>query len=270
MARILNVTPDEYHALPGLSSSIAKVLLERSPAHAKAAVGKPPSKILDRGAIIHRLGLGKGKDYEVIQHSDWRTNAAKIARDHARSMGRIPVLAHEFEEYCVAAEAIRIKLADRDIVLDGDSELAVEWEEPSTHGPVQCRAMFDHVWVARGVILDLKVTENASPAAVERTAENLGYAVQCAAYTSALTALKPELAGTVKFLFAFCEPDEPHAMNLCAPDGMFRELGDRRWRRAVELWGKCTFEDQWPAYDEYGINYLNPPAWALAREEYGP
>ncbi len=266
-ARVLDVTPDAYHALPGLSSSVAKVLIARSPAHAKAAHGKPPSKILDRGSVIHRLVLGKGKDYDVIQHSDWRTNAAKAARDAARANGLVPVLAHEFEDYCMAAESIRVQLADRGIVFDGTSELALAWDEPSEHGPVACRGMLDHAWIDRGVIFDLKITENAAPDAVERTSENLGYAIQWAAYTRALAALRPDLAGRIQFYFAFCEPDEPYAINVCQPDGVFRELGERRWLRAVNTWGKCMADDRWPAYGS-NTNYINPPIWALQREGY--
>lgn len=49
-ARILDVSADDYHALPGFSSSVAKVVIEKSPLHAKAAVGKKPSKL--HGAVV--------------------------------------------------------------------------------------------------------------------------------------------------------------------------------------------------------------------------
>lgn len=43
MARILDITPEEYHWLPSLSSSLAKILVDRSPAYAKEDRGKTPS-----------------------------------------------------------------------------------------------------------------------------------------------------------------------------------------------------------------------------------
>jgi len=266
-AKILDVTPDEYHARPGFSSTIAKVLIDQSPLHAKASAGLPPSKLLDRGTVIHRLVLGKGKDYAILQFKDWRTDKAKDARDEARKGGLVPVLEHEFADYAAAAEHIRVQLAERGIVLDGASELAVEWIEQTEHGPVTCRAMFDHLWLVEGAILDLKITGDAAPASVERTAENLGYAIQAAAYTRALTALDGDLAGRIKFLFAFCEPDDPYAINVSQPDGVFRELGERRWLRAVSTWAHCQKTGIYPGYGT-SINYLNPPAWALAREGY--
>lgn len=264
-AQLLDIAPDEYHRRPELSSTIAKTLNAKSPLHAKLERGKPPTKAMDRGSIMHRLLLGKGADFAVCQFGDWRTKAAQTARDEARARGLVPVLGCDFESYNIAAEAIRVQLVDRGIVLDGDSELAMTWQEPSDHGPVDCRCMFDHVWLDRGLILDFKITEDAAPSSVERTAENLGYAIQAAAYTSALAALRPSLAGKIGFVFAFCEPDEPHAINLSTPDGVFMELGARRWRRAVETWAKCLKTDSWPSYGTT-VNTLYPPAWALSKE----
>jgi hypothetical protein len=264
-ARILDVSPEAYFDLPHFSASTAKVLIAKSPAHARAENKRKPTKALDAGNVIHRLVLGKGRDYQVIDADDWRTNAAKAKRDEARDLGLIPVLTADFDRYVVAADRITAQLADRDIVLDGASELAFEWTESTSLGPVACRGMMDHVWLERGVILDLKITADASPSGVERTAENFGYAIQSAAYTSGLSKLRPDLAGRIKFIFAFAESEEPFALNLREPDGVFRELGERRWRRAVTTWARCTANNEWPAYD---AGPISPPPWALAREEF--
>jgi hypothetical protein len=266
-ARILNISADEYHALPHFSSSVAKELIARSPLHAKAAVGKKPTKLMDRGTVIHRLVLGKGKDYVLVNYGDWRSKAAQIERDNARAQGLVPVLGCDFEEFALAAESIRVQLADRGIVLDGESELAIEWEEQTEHGPVMCKGMLDHCWPEDGLILDLKITEDASPSSVERTSENLGYAIQRAAYTRALEALHPGLAGRVGFAFAFCEPEPPYAINLAEPDGAFQHIGQQRWMRAVRTWAKCIKDNHWPGYGT-AVNPLTTPSWALAREDY--
>lgn len=259
-ARLLDITPDEYFQLEHFSSSAAKVLLARSPFHARAEVAKKPTKLLDRGNILHRLILGKGKDYEVVQANDWRTNAAKAARDAARAKGLVPVLAEDFERYSVAAAAITVRLADMGIVLDGASELAFEWTEQTPHGDVLCRGMADHVWLDTGIVLDLKMIDNASPVNVERSASSLDHAVQCAAYMRALSKVDPTLVGRVRFLFGFCEPGEPCDVNVSEPEGAFRELGEQRWLRAVHTWAKCVADDYFPGY---GINRINPPAWKM-------
>ncbi len=267
-AEILNVTPEQYFALPGLSSSIAKVIVEKSPLHAKVARDseREATKNMDRGAVIHRLVLGKGKSFTAVDADDWRTNKAKDARDAARAQGLVPVLAKHLDEHRVAAEKIREELARRGFHLDGDSEVAVQWHE----GETLCRSMFDHVWLKRGsvgTILDLKITDDASPDFVERNSERLGYAIQAAAYTRALTALRPELAGRVDFLFAFCEPETPWAMNISRPDGAFRAIGEARWLRAVQMWERCLRTNEWPAYGD-GVNALTVPRWVLSKEGF--
>lgn len=271
-AEILEVEPDAYHLRPEFSASTAKVLIAKSPRHAQADRETPrdPSKTMDRGSVLHALVLGKGARFRVIDAADWRTTAAKEARDAAREQGLIPVLVDEFAEYNATAAKVRAALDDRGLRLDGRSELAVRFTEQTTHGPLGCRVMLDHGWLEgprAGIVLDLKFTTDASPAAVEKNAENMGYAIQAAAYTRAITQLRPELAGRVQFLFAFCEVDSPNAINVTSGDGAFRELGERRWRRACETWAKCLETKTWPAYG-VGINNLTAPAWALAREEF--
>jgi hypothetical protein len=78
--------------------------------------------------------------------------------------------------------------------------------------------------------------------------------------------VKPELAGRGDFLFAFCETDEPFALNLSRPSGAFRELGERRWLRACETWAGCLKAGAFPGYDAHGVNVLAPPGWVLKSE----
>lgn len=268
-SRILTVSPDEYHALPHFSATRAKTLIAKSPLHAKALTEIAPTEEMDRGAIVHRLVLGKGADYAVLPFDDWRTKAAKGSRDAARAAKRVPIKESGFAQASLIAESVRTQLAERGIVLDGRSELAIEWTEETEHGPVLCKGMLDHCWLDTGLIIDLKVTENAAPSAIERTSENLGYAIQWAAYTRALAALDPDLAGHIGFAFVFCEPEAPFAVNVAEPDGVFQQLGIQRWRRAVTTWAECTKNNAWPGYGAR-VNPLTAPAWALAREGYSP
>jgi hypothetical protein len=266
-AQLIDLPADEYFALDAFSQSAAKTLIRQSPAHARAGYRKPPSKAMERGDIIGRLLLGRGKDYEIIHAANFMTKDAKAKRDAAREQGLVPVLAHDFENYCLAAESIRVQLADRNIILDGLSEQQIAWTEHTEFGDVACKGMFDHVWPETGVVIDLKTTADASPSAVERTAENLGYAIQCAAYTRALTALDPGLAGRIAFAFVWAETDEPYAVNVTEPDGVFCELGERRWLRAVREWARCIRDNNWPGYGP-AVNPITAPTWALTREGY--
>jgi hypothetical protein len=274
-ARILDISPDEYHTRPGLSASIATTLIGRSPRHAWhehpcfGGKGKAPTSAMDLGQVVHALVLGRGKAFAPVPFDDFKTKAARETRDNFRAAGLVPILTHQFVRARSIAAAALWQLRERGIRFTGQSELAIEWEEKSKHGPVLCRGMFDHVWIDRGVILDLKCVGNAELSQVERSAERFGYAIQATAYRRALSALRPEHTGRVEFLFAFVESEEPYALNLTTPDGMMREIGSSRWKRAVELWGQCIAthgaERPWPGYGT-GINMLSAPAWALMKE----
>lgn len=232
--------------------------------------GKAPTVEMDLGSVVHAIVLGKGKRFAPAPFDDWRTKDARKTRDDFREAGLIPLLHHQLTRAEECAAAVLRQFEERGIVLDGQSELAVEWHEPSRHGPVLCRGMFDHAWLDLGSVLDLKIVGNAEPQQIERSAERFGYAIQAAAYKSAVAALRPRHTGRVEFRFAFVESDEPYAMNLTAPDGSLRELGEKRWRRAVETWAECMHtygpDKPWPGYGQ-GVNKLSAPAWALLREE---
>lgn len=264
-----DLSADEYHHMPGLSSSIANVLINKSPAHAFHAhpmFGNHPrvaTKDMDKGTMIHTLVLGRGKQIAPLQFDDWRTKAAREAREYECSIGNVPVLACDYDEAFTTASIITKNLREQEgIELNGISEVAAFWNELTPRGPVACRGQFDHAWIGdnSAVILDLKKCMDASKNAIERSAERYGYALQAAAYRRAVTMIRPDLAGRIKFKFAFVELEKPYAMNVVEPDGMFAELGEQRWFNAVNLWAECLYTGKWPAYSD---KYISAPPWAL-------
>lgn len=274
-AQLIDVTPAEYHSLPGFSASTAKTLLHRSPLHAWhehpvfGGEKRDPTKLMDRGQIMGKLILGRGADLEVLDYADWRTNAAKADRDNARDAGKVPVLAEQHKQAYQAALAIMAELVRRGVRLDGTSEQAMVWQEKTPDGLLDCRGAMDHLTADNRVIYDLKIIDDASNASVERSAENLGHGIQRAAYVSGLSKVFPHLAGRIVMRFIFAEPEPPYAVNICEPDGVFCELGERRWERACAAWARCLKQKHWPAHGT-GINQITAPAWALAREGYMP
>jgi hypothetical protein len=309
-ARILAVTPAEYHRLPGFSATLAKLLIRQCAAKAWDAhqrkleaiaaedesdgeeeVSDEKRKQLDNGSIKHALVLGRGAErIKVIpkellsKNGAYGTDASKAARDAARAAGLIPVKEPEMEVHERVAIAIRARIADAGHLLDGTSELAIAWTERTPHGDVDCRAMLDHVvmWGAipgnlegsgapGATIYDLKIVGDAHPDRCERTAENLGYAIQACAYRRALAALHPRLAGRINFQFLFCEGKRPYAM--WAPpmlSGAFRELGERRWLRAVHAWAEGLETGRWPDYQTPDRVELTAPMWTLRQEGFTP
>lgn len=312
-ARILNVTPEQYHKLPGFSASLAKVRIARSLEHARDVHSRRLEKIaaedetddedvkadkrkrLENGSIDHALILGIGKRVEPIPEHMLAKNGAISTKDAkefcagARAAGRIPVKEADLEIRRKVTDAVKTRIAAAGHVFDGRSELAVEWYETTPHGPIQCRGMMDHVVLiaadgltasfppdppvtidaVRAIIYDLKMVGDAHPERCMRTAEGLGYAIQAAAYTRALTALYPRLGGRVHFQFLFCENTRPYAMwDPERLSGAFRELGERRWLRSVREWAELQATGKAPSYREMGHDEITAPMWTLKQEGY--
>lgn len=277
-ARILDVSIDAYHAdeigcdVPALSSSIATTLVTRSPLHAwhehpkLGGASRKRTRAMDLGTVVHTLVLGEGKRFAILDHDDYRTKAAREDRDAADASGHAPILRREYDVASAAADAIRARLrSDHGIALAGASEVAVTWLEPSSRGPVRCRAMFDHVDGAR--IVDLKTSHSAEPEAFERAMVSHGYDIQHAAYLRALESLQPAYVGRTEMVFVVAEIEPPFAMMVGSPAGDMAELGERRWHRAVETWARCLATNEWPGYPTRRHD-LHAPAWAIQREEF--
>lgn len=276
-ARILEVTPAEYYAdpcaVPSLTQSIAHVLLEQSPAHAWAAhprlgnASRDSSRAQDEGTLIHALLLGRGAEIEIIDAPDFRTNRARELRDNAQAEGRLPVLRDKHDQAVEIADELRARI--QAFGLDpaaGEHELAIEWIEDGDADDVVCRGLIDIVDLDLGRILDVKKIRSADPRTCSRHAIEYGYATQHAAYTSAVEKLRPDLVGRVDFLFVFVELEPPYAVVPCRPDGALREIGHRRWSRAIRTWERCLRANDWPAFTRE-ITTLEAPPWAIAEEE---
>jgi hypothetical protein len=304
-ARVLEVSPDAYHKLPGFSASLAKICVRQSIAHAKDAHDLKMERIaeedetdeeitdekqaqLDRGTILHALVLGKGESrLQVIpdallsgKHRSYSSAEAKAARDGARKAGRVPVKELKMPSFKATAGRVSEKIAAAGHILDGRSEFAIEWWEPTPHGPVMCRCMMDHVVVSDaeppfsgaapwGVIYELKMVGDAHPERCQRTAENLGYGIAAAAYPRALAALYPRLAGRITHQFLFCETRRPYALwDPPRLSGAFRELGERRWLRAVYAWAELQATGRAPSYREQGHDEITAPMYVLDQEGF--
>lgn len=246
----------EYFAAEGLSHSDTK-LLARSPAYyryVKTTGNREVKSEYDFGHAVHELLLGKGGGIDVIDAKDWRTKAAKEARDESRAAGRAPMLQHEYDQAKACADGVSLHPLARKI-LDGmeHAELAMFWDDDG----VARKAKIDAVFGRFGV--DVKTTDYADTEAFGRSAGKYGYATQDAWYREALAAcLGIKDPG---FLFLVVEKNPPYLVNVIQLDPYDVELGHRRNRQMIELFRQCRDADEWPAYGT-GINQAQLPRWA--------
>lgn len=255
-AHVLEMSDAEYFAHPALSHSDLK-LLKRSPAHfryVKDNDARTFKSEFDFGHVVHELVLDDGGGIDVIDAADWRTKAAKEARDASRAAGRSPLLVADYNRAKECAECVRLHpIAARLLDAADHKEVALVWD----HDGITLKAKLDLVAGKFGV--DLKTTEYAASDAFGRSAGQYGYATQAAFYEEAmrqcLGITNPE------FLFIAVETNPPHPVNVIKLEDYVIDLAAGRNAALIDLYRRCVETNTWPAYGD-GINVAQLPRWA--------
>lgn len=256
---VRSITAEEYHSdpcgdTPSLSSSIAHLICSQSPAHARQAhpklspdFAREEREHFDVGTAAHAMLLEGEAALAVLDFPDWRTNAAKEAREAARAEGKIPLLAHTAAEVYAMVDAARAQLAAHGATpspfTDGKPEQTLVWEEP---GGVVCRARLDWLRDDNSAIDDLKTTSrSADPATFSRRLFGFGGDVQAAFYLRGLEQLTGERA---EFRWVVIETYAPYALSVVAPGPDVLTIAEKKVSYALDVWRRCLDTGSWPAY----------------------
>lgn len=262
-----------YHAdpcpEPSLSSSIAKLLVGRSPRHAWLAHPRlnprhqnDESEKFDLGSAFHALMLGSGAEVAEIDAKDWRTQAAKDARDAARAAGHIPMLTAQAARARRMVERVRAQVQEneeaREAFAGGVAERSIIWREDNG---IWCRARLDWIPERGSAFPDLKSTEaSASPDQWGRSVMfNTGCDIQDAFYRRGIQKLG--IKADPYLLFVVAELDEPDHLIATHRCGLAASaIADRKVDRAIQLWKVCLERNRWPAYRQETA-WQDPPPW---------
>lgn len=279
---IYTLPADFYHSdpapAPSLSGSVAIPLVHRSPRHAWWAHPRlnpesesEASSRMDLGTVAHALLLGAGGPIEVIDADNYTTKAAREARDHAREIGRTPVLTAAFEQAKAMSARAEEFLGNAVIDwADGSPEQAMFWRE----GDAWCRGMVDWLMADRMTVIDYKTTgTSARPDDVERHLFDMNYHLKAAFYERGLNVLHPEGIGRRKLLFLFQESDAPYECSLVTLSEGAMMIGRKQATYAIRRWQQCMRSGVWPGYG-LGWHAASPPPWIeqrwMAREMSDP
>lgn len=289
---IHDIPADQYHLdpcpEPSLSASIAKVLLQQSPWHAKLEHKRltPPAPdaesddkaAFDIGKVFHAMLTGEASKLVVIDPEDypskdgnvpagWTNQAIRAARDAAYATGQTPLLKAQHAKVEAMAATARWQIARTEECAGmftpgwGVYEQTLVWQEDNG---VWCRARPDALSHGRIVIGDLKSrARGADPESFARQIEQMGDHVQASFYRRGVR----KLFGTnPHFRFVVVEVEPPHALAVHALTPEYEDHADELVQRAIDTWGWCLRNDRWPGYSRR-THYHNPPAWVRIRAE---
>lgn len=271
-AVVRDLPHDAYLAHPALSASGAKVLVQPGgPARFRHERdhGRPPKDAFDVGHAAHDAVLGTGPELVIVDATDWRTNAAKEARDLARAAGKVPILPKTAEQVADMATALRQHPTASRLLhpTTGEAEVSLFWRDEA-YG-VDRRGRVD--WLRRPaadgrlILADYKTCESAAPAAIGRAVINFGYYQQAAWYRDLIVGLG--LGKSAPFLFVFQEVAPPYFVHVVELDGDLLAMGADRNREALQIFARCTAAGEWPGYNDHGITTVTAPTWALRQHE---
>lgn len=262
---------------PSFSQSIGKVLIERSPLHAKLAHPRlaPPVAVEDEepekydaaqaiGNAAHALMLGRGKVVATGNFKNWTSGDAKTFKADARANNRIPILSKHMARAYAMVEVARTEfkamgLANAFNLESGSSEVVLAWQEPEGFW---CRTMVDYLNAGNIYLYDYKTTGlSCAPHAIPTMMLNAGWDVQAAMHERGLDALDPATAGRRKFRFVAQENEAPYSLTICELPETTLTMGRKKLAHAMEIWADCLARNVWPGYP-HEICRPEYPGWA--------
>lgn len=253
---------------PSLSASIANTILRQSPAHARLQhrrlypdAPRSDDSRLDIGSAVHSLLLERDDSRFVwVAANDWRTSAAKEARDTARSEGKLPILSRYqgvLEQMCKVARETIAQSELAGMWERGKPEQSLIWQDDG----IWCRARPDYLLNDYSMIFEYKSTVNAERTFFSRQIGNMGYSLQAEFYRRGLAAL--DLHDNPVQVILAQEIESPYACAFFTLSNSYIEIAQHEIERAVATWRMCLQSNIWPAYGTE-ITVVEPPPWEMA------
>lgn len=283
-AGLYDDVPDEiYHqdpvVTPSLSSSVAKTIIGQSPRHAWFAHPRlntalldeveSPTPAMDAGTAAHKVILGKGREIKEIVADDFKTKAAREARDSARAAGMVPILSHRMAGVNAQREAFFDQIQGTevaDLFNQGVGEVTGVWQDLED---VWCRQRID--WLPNKAregghisLVDVKTTAgSAAPEDWQRNAFDMGYDIQDAFYQRGVREIIKGIR-SVQIFFVVLEQNAPYGLSVHRFGGQAYAEAEACVDMAISLWSTCLEQNKWPGYQQT-TTHIDPPKWRSER-----
>lgn len=249
----------------GVVSKSALDVFARSPAHYLAWLTEPDedTPALAFGRAFHCAVLEPerfAREYAAQpDFGDLRTKAARAERAEwvEAHPGVRAISADDAERIAgMTAAIMRHPVASR-LLVGAEREVALSWEDNLSG--LRCKSRTDAWRPDLATILDLKSTEDASPAEFARSVDKYRYDVQDALYRMGMRAA----AGIDVAHFVLCavEKQKPHDTVCYQLDEAAIVAGGNTARVEMMRFAECVRTDKWPGYSDR-LETLSLPRWS--------
>jgi len=197
--------------------------------------------------INRRTNAGKAEWEAFEVASTGRTVLAKADAELVMRMGHA-VFAHPAAAMLLA--------------IPGKAETTHMWTDQATG--LRCKCRPDWLTDDGSLIVDLKTTEDASPAGFRKSIANWRYHAQASWYLDGLeqaTGKRPD-----QFIFICVEKKPPFACAVYAADAEMIQIGAETAARDLDVLATCRAADAWPGYSDQ-IETISLPPWMRPRPD---
>lgn len=253
---LVQCTNDEYHAGPGISKSHLDVIAKGSPRHywykyinPEREVSEPTSAMI-MGTAVHTAVLEPDIFPMVMIKSEGFDRRSKNGRAEAeefakKHVGKIVLEEDDYDACLSIRDAVyKHPLASILMKAPGTSEQSFYAIDKETGELIKCRT--DYMHQSGEIIVDLKTTEDASPAGFAKSCANFRYPVQPAHYNHVFDTLYGEHPKT--WVFLAIEKKPPFAVGVYYLSNIDLELASIAARRDLNLIHQHKTLGIWPDY----------------------
>jgi hypothetical protein len=246
---------EEYFKLDCVSNSLLSRL-----ARCPAAIALPleQTAAMKLGSVVHTLILEGAavfyQRYAVSPECDKRTKEGKAIYQEfcGANEGKIVISLDDLLAAQGMAESVYSHPSCRDILSDGEPEMAITWEEEG----INCKAKAD--WLSPRYLIDLKTTTDSSEHQFSRTITNSSYFRQMAFYRSGLKANGVHIE---KCIIIAVESKPPFTVGVYSLDEDYLTAGEGYYKGLLHKYKEVKDMKTLPAYVNGGIVELFAPAW---------
>lgn len=270
---LLSISNADYHSDTSRISKSGLDLIARSPLHYWHKYLNPDRKAEPErqafvvGTATHSAILEPESfavEYCAGIKVDKRTNAGKDAwaNFEAVNTGKIILEPELYDSLHAMRAAVFANPAAAQMLAAGVAERTLHF----THAPtgVLCKVRPD--WIAERpaytLVVDVKTTEDASPAAFAKSIANYRYDVAQAFYSDGFTYAghtKP-----VRFAFIAVEKSPPYAVACYYLPDEDVAIGREKYTENLQAFAACKAAGVWTSYgDATKVNRISLPTWAL-------
>lgn len=272
-AGIYQLSHDQYNAdpapEPSLRSSLITTIWNHSLKHGwinhprlNPGYKDESNNKMDHGSAAHDVLLEGGDKLAVIDGKDWRTKAAKEAKETAYAQNKIPVLKDQAATIREMVKHVHEFISETElaeIFTNGKPEQSIF----AQYNDVWVRSRPDWLTHDRKIIIDYKTTTDANPETFARKIVNMGYDIQ-----AALAKLINGRTGgpeDCQVIFLVQETDS-FECSLVGASPSIIEAGERKIDIVTQQWREALQTGHFPGYGDR-IAWAECPPWELARIE---